>query len=338
MPSSSILVRGATFGLLALGLLAAAESLRWPGARFPGFLVMPNRVVPSVGLPGWSGVDEGRPLYQQVVVAVDDVPVTSAAAVYDAVARRAPGTLVSYQVVRQGTLDTRVSPIRTFGWDTHVLIFGAYLLSGLAYLLLAAVAGERWRASPLFPALVIFSWAAATFALTGIDLYGAGRLFRLQAFAEAILPAAAAHLALVCPQNRLGRRVGVLPLVYGIGLALAAIYQVFLYEPAAYSAIHNCCQALVGAALLALTLGLGLGVHEPAADLDVTALRWCLAGALAGFVVPALVLGISGLAGGLVPVNATAWFSFAFPVAGLMALRARSKHAAAVRSAAPALA
>jgi len=40
--------------LLAIAGLALADSSAWRGARFPGFFVMPNRVVPSVGLPGRS--------------------------------------------------------------------------------------------------------------------------------------------------------------------------------------------------------------------------------------------------------------------------------------------
>ena len=76
------LVHAVSAGLLVLGLLLGAESLRWPGTSFPGFLVLPNRVVPSIGLPGWSGVAEGRPVYQQVVLVVGDTPTPDAAAVY----------------------------------------------------------------------------------------------------------------------------------------------------------------------------------------------------------------------------------------------------------------
>src|SRR5207253_8105330 len=61
---NGLLARGTSAILLAIGALALVHSLGWRGARFPGFFVMPNRVVPSAALPGWSGVAEGRPLYQ----------------------------------------------------------------------------------------------------------------------------------------------------------------------------------------------------------------------------------------------------------------------------------
>ena len=61
---NGLLARGTSAILLVIGALALVHSLGWRGARFPGFFVMPNRVVPSAALPGWSGVAEGRPLYQ----------------------------------------------------------------------------------------------------------------------------------------------------------------------------------------------------------------------------------------------------------------------------------
>lgn len=328
MHARTHIVRAVSGGLLALGLLLGAESLRWPGALFPGFLVMPNRVVPSVGLAGWSGVDEGRPLYQQVVLAVDDRPVTTADDVYAALEGRAPGNMVRYRVVRRGEVETRTLPAQTLDARAYALVFGSYLVSWLTYLLLAFVAGRRWAEHPVFPALTAFAWAVGTFALTGVDLYGPGRAFRLHVLAEAMLPVSALHLALVFPRNRLAGRGGVLPVLYGGGAALAVAYEMFLYEPAAYTAIHDSCQALVGAALVAFTIGVGLDLERPHAVLDAPALRSVLAGAVVGFGVPAVVLGLSGLTGGIVPVNAIGWFSFAFPVACLVALRAPAARVA----------
>src|SRR5204862_283131 len=69
-----LLARGTSAVLLAIGALALVHSLGWRGARFPGFFVMPNRVVPSAALPGWSGAAQGRPLSQNILLAVDAVP------------------------------------------------------------------------------------------------------------------------------------------------------------------------------------------------------------------------------------------------------------------------
>src|SRR5207249_1785831 len=155
-----LLARGTSAVLLAIGALALVHSLDWRGARFPGFFVMPNRVVPSAAL--------------------------------------------------------------------------------------AAVASERSAEGELYRGLAAFGWASAAFGFTAMDLYGPGGLFRLHVLSEALLWAAAKHLVLAYPEDRVTGRAGVLPLVYGVGLAFAAVYEFFAYEPGAYSALHNLSQALAG--------------------------------------------------------------------------------------------
>src|SRR5437763_189019 len=167
-----LLARGTSAVLLVIGALALVHSLGWRGARFPGFFVMPNRVVPSAALPGWSGVADGRPLYQN---------------------------------------------------------------------------------------------------------------------------------------SRLARRAGVLPLVYSLALALAAVYEFFAYEPGAYSAMHNLSQALAGIPVLVLVARLALATDRPPPELGQAGLRRMLAGTLVGLVFPAIVIAVSGAAGGGIPVNASPW-------------------------------
>ena len=321
---SHLTSRTISAALLALGLLAFADSLRWVGARFPGFFVLPNRVVASVGLPDWSGRADGRAPYQAVLLSINDQPIADGDDALRRVAAYAPTDAISYQLVRNGTLDRRDFVLHRLDWRTHGLIFGAYLLSGFAYLLLAIYAAERWTQHALFPALAMFGWTTALYALTGIDIYNAAHMFRLQALAEALLPAAATHLALVYPTDRRGGRRGLLTLVYGIAGALTVIYQLFLYDPAVYSVVHNLCQALVAVPLIGFAIGLGLSLDMPPIELGQVGLQRCLAGTLIGFVVPALVLGISGASGGIVPVNVTGWFTCAFPLTWLATLWQRS--------------
>ncbi len=309
--------------ILAVGLLALVHSLVWRGARFPGFFVMPNRVVPSVALEGWSGIREGRPVYQQLLVAVDDQTVASADEAYRQAARHAAGEPVRYLFTRGREPETRTFPLRVLDDGEYLAIFGTYFLSGLAYLVLGLLAAERWREGATFRGLAAFGWAGAAFSFTGMDLYGPGQMFRLHALAEAVLPAAAAHLALTCPRDHLARRPGLLAVNYGVALVLAAVYELFLYDPSAYSVIHNLCQSLGIVPVLAFTVALGLAVGDAPAELGAPAVRRLLAGAVAGIVLPAVVLAISGVSGGLVPVNVSAWVGFVFPVAALATFRAR---------------
>jgi hypothetical protein len=315
-----LLARGTTTVLALVGLLALIDSLGWRGARFPGFFVMPNRVVPSAALPGWSGLADGRPLFQSILLAVDDVSIGAAREAYRGAAAHAPGEAASYVFAQAHGVETRTFPTRIFGTGEYVAIFGAYAITALAYLLLAAVAAERSSEGAPYAGLAAFGWASAAFGFTGMDLYGPGALFRAHLLAEALLWASATHLALVCPDDRLARHRGVLPLVYGVGLALAAVYELFAYEPAAYSALHNLAQTMAGLPVLLLVARLALALDGPPLALGETGLRRMLAGTLARLVMPAIVLGVSGATGGRIPVNAAAWVGFLFPLACLSAL------------------
>ena len=223
-------------------------------------------------------------------------------------------------------VETRTFPTRILGDGAYLAIFGAYAFTALAYLLLAAVASERAAEGELHRGLAAFAWVSAAFGFTGMDLYGPGTLFRLHVLSEALLPAAATHLLLACWDRRLARRAGVLPLVYSLALALAAVYEFFAYEPGAYSAMHNLSQALAGIPVLVLVARLALATDQPPPELGQAGLRRMLAGTLVGLVIPAIVLAVSGATGGRIPVNASAWVGFLFPLACLSALWQTPAH------------
>jgi hypothetical protein len=315
-----LLARGTSAVLLAIGALALVHSLSWRGARFPGFFVMPNRVVPSAALPGWSGAADGRPVYQNILLAVDDVPIAAAEDGYRRAAAHPAGEPAAYLFARAGGVETRTFATRILGNGEYLAIFGAYAFTALAYLLLATVASERSTEGELYRGLAALGWASAAFGFTGMDLYGPGTFFRLHLLSEALLWAAATHLVLACPEDHVTERPGVLPLVYGLGLALATVYEFFAYEPGAYSAMHNLSQALAGIPVLVLMARLALAIDRPPPELGRAGLRRMLAGMLAGLVLPAIVLGVSGATGGRIPVNASAWVGFLFPLACLSAL------------------
>jgi hypothetical protein len=330
-PTRRLLLRLLSAGVLALGIVTFLASLTWRGARFPGFLVMPNRVVPSAGLPGWSGVSEGRPPYQEVLLAVDDARVTSADEAYRRAAAHQVGETARYTFVRDGVVETQTYPLRRLTDSEYFAIFGTYFIAGLAHLLLAWCAGERWGGGSMYRGLAMFGWAGATFAFTAMDLYGPGRLFRLHALAEVGLSAAAFHLALVCPRDRVTGRPGILVLAYGFALALATVYQLFLHDPHAYSIVHNFAQGVGSVPVLAFTALVALSVTNPPTALGSEGVRRLLLGVLLGLIAPALLFGLSAATGGSLPVNAAAWVGFAFPLGAIAALRAAPRATVAAR-------
>lgn len=317
-------------GLLAvLGLATVLEARAWWGALFPGFFLLPNRVVASAGPPGWAGASEGRPVFQQVLLAVDRRAVASAEAGYEAAARHPLGAGVTYSFADGGSIRARVLPLRRLTGFEYLAIFGAYGLTGFAYLLLALVAGERWESDPRAPALTAFAWAGGTFSFTGLDLYAPGAFFRLHAAAETFLLAGCVHLALVWPTPQWAKRPPGLPrLIYGLAGVFAVVYQLFLYDPRPYTVLHNLCQGLLVVPTLALAVRLALA-DDASDSAQARAVRRMLLATLVGLVAPGVLLGVSGLTGGDLPVSMSAWVNFLFPLACVGALRANA-HASAV--------
>lgn len=309
---------GAVSGLiLTVGIAALVGSLAWRGKTFPGFFLLPNRVVPSIGLPGWSGVGEGRAPYQMVLLAVDGTAVASADDAYRAAARHRVGDPVGYRLARAGRVETRVFALHQLTALDHLAIFGLYFLSGAAYLALGVLAGARWREGEPYRGLAAFGWTGALFCFTAMDIYGAGRLFRLHALAETLLIPTTAHLAVACPRDLLAGRPTLRGLLYAVGLVVGGIYQMFLYAPVEYAIVHNFCQA--GAALLAFPLAvrLALAVDAEAGAAAPAGMRALLAGTVLGMLVPAVVFGLSGATGGMLPVNTIAAFPMFFPLLSL---------------------
>src|SRR3989442_6058507 len=104
-PRESTAVR---LGAIAIGLAAIVLATRttitssaWVGRVFPGFVLLDNRVVASVGLANWSGTAVPG-LYQSQVMAVNGVAVSSTADAYARVAALPPGTPVRYPLARRG--------------------------------------------------------------------------------------------------------------------------------------------------------------------------------------------------------------------------------------------
>jgi hypothetical protein len=85
----------------AIAIRTTLTSAEWVGEAFPGFVLLDNRVVASVGLAHWTGTTVPD-LYQSEVLAVDGRPVSSTPGVYAAVREHPPGTTIRYVLERNG--------------------------------------------------------------------------------------------------------------------------------------------------------------------------------------------------------------------------------------------
>jgi len=307
-------------GVTAAGVLAAAligvvafNSASWVGTTFPGFLVMENRVIPSVALPDWA-IDTTR-LFQHEIVAVDGTKVESARAVYERARRQPPGTPTSYTLRGpDGLVISETVPSRCFSESDYVSLFGAFLLTGAAFLLAGLVAIALCARSAAAWGFLSTGVVGGVFVLTAVDLYTPHWFFRLHVIAEALVPASLVHLALVFPSNRLRRGLPLLLGTYSACLVLAGVYELALYSPVAYSAVHltaSTAQALGGLTLI-WTI-----IYDLLTTRSVLVRRRILIaaiGTLAAFAVPTVLMGASGVLDGRVPVNGAALTGFFFPL------------------------
>ncbi|HJQ84767.1 MAG TPA: ATP-binding protein [Candidatus Binatia bacterium] len=310
--------------LAAVGVLAvvvACAGLQWVGRPFPGFLLLRNRVVASVSLPGWP-VAIAPDLFQATIVAVDEAPVASAQDVYAAVRARPVGTRFAYTVERDGERTLEWVDSRLFGWSDAVLIFGAYLLDGLVF---AGIGVWVWMLSPRRVstwALLGLGLASSTYALTAIDLYDPHRFFRLHALAECFLPATLFHLALVFPVRRASALRAALA-CYLPAACLAFVYQQRLDAPTLYPGVHSLATVGIVAAGLTLIGTLVWGYLRPPSQLVRQRVRFVTLGGVVSFALPAAIFTVSVLEGGRVPVNTTAFTVFLFPLSIAYAVHKR---------------
>jgi signal transduction histidine kinase len=310
-PPRAVRAGAAAIGLAAIGLAAytTLASATWVGRPFPGFLLLDNRVVASVGLAHWSGPAVPG-LYRSEVEAVDGVPVASAAEVYDAVARRAPGTPLRYRLRRGAEVREVALASQPFTAVDWVLLFGGYLLNGAVYLASGVVVWVLRPRAPLARALLVWGAACAVFLLTAMEIYGPAHLFRLHAFAEALVPAASLQLALLFPQPHPAARwrfVG-----YPIALALAVPAQLVLARPQAYVAFLGLDVAFL-AGVTALFAARLVSAHRRArSQLARQRVRVITLGMLFGFSIPGVIVVVSALRPGSVTMNLAALTPFLF--------------------------
>lgn len=297
---------------VAVTALVAVTAGGWVGRSFPGFFVLPNRIIPSVSRDAWSGSNDST-IYQRTVVAIDGKPVTGNVDAYHEVAAQPPGTAVRYTLRHGTSTETLTLTSRTFSRADYWIIFGSYLLTGLLYLWLGVLAAWLLPDANLGRALLLLGGAGGIFALTGAGIYEPGADLRIHALAESFFPATLVYVALVFARTERRWALPIGGIAWWVSLAIAITYQLVLAQPGAYTLVHNACEAYMGVA------GLGVGAtliveRARAAEHAGPLLRASVAGALLGIGVPAVIMTLSGVSGGALPVNIVTATAFLFPL------------------------
>ncbi len=294
---------------VVLATRTTITSAGWVGSTFPGFLVLPNRVVASIGLANWSGSTVAD-LYQSEVVAVDGHPVTSAPAVYDAAASRAPGSTITYRLRQRGTERDVVIATERFGVRDWTFLFGAYLLNSIVYLSCGLIVWTLRPHSALSRSFLAFGCAWAAFFLTAMDLYGPATFARVHYVTEPFASAAALQMVMLFPQPH--RFAGWRFAGYAVSAAIALAYELFLYRPSTFSTILMIDMLYLGGVGVFLGLRLIAEYWYGTSQLARQRVRVMTLGTLFGFGLPGLVLVVSAVVWGQVSMNIATFTPFLF--------------------------
>jgi hypothetical protein len=298
---------GAAVAAIALTGLVAHGARSWIDHPFAGFFLRADRTVAAVGRTAWSDVTASR-LYERTVVAVDGVAIDDADALQRRVAAKPIGSPTVYTLTDGTTTDTVTLSSRRFSSADYWAVFGAYLGTGLCYVLLAILAAWALPAERVGRALLLLGGVGGVFMVTSADLYPPASSLRLHALAAAFLPAVLLQFALAVGDTRRRFATSVLPVVWAISIAAAASMQLAIGHPTESRFMHVTSDATVGLALVAATIGLTTRVRIATETAPLVACT-----ALFGLGVPAVVFLLAGTLGG-VPQNASATLAFLFPL------------------------
>ena len=218
-----------------LFLLTAVDTLYWPGRVFPGFFVMGNRIVPTIGLPQWTGIRADVPFHAQVT-SVGGVPVATSAEIYGRVADLAPGTPVAYEFRKEGIASSLTVPVMRFGAADYWFTVGLYLVFAAASVGSGVAVGLLQPRTRTARAFLVQGVCTGVFALAAIGLYEPSLWWSspLHLLMQTVFPAAFIHLGLVFPVERpfVTRRPQWLLAPYVVAVALAVWAMVGFYaEP-----------------------------------------------------------------------------------------------------------
>ncbi len=287
--------------------LVAVGARSWIDQPFAGFFLRSDRTVAAVGRTTWTDV-AARNLYEHTLLAVDGAPIDESGDLHRRVAAKPVGSPIVYTLTDGTTTTTVTLPSRRFSAADYWAVFGAYLSTGLCYLLLAILAAWALPSERMGRALVLLGGVGGLFMLTSADLYPPAGSLRVHVLAAAFLPATLLQFALAVGDTRGRFATDTLPVVWAVSLAAAASMQLAIGNPTETRFVHLTYDAALGLALVAATIGLAARVRVAA---ETAPLLACTA--LFGLGIPAVVFLLAATIGG-VPQNASATLAFLFPL------------------------
>jgi signal transduction histidine kinase len=311
-----------TIAILMALIVSAATSraVRWYGHPFAGVLLTSDGNVSSIGMPTWSGIEQGLRFPDHVEwvegVRLDDGSGDYPARVWDrviddAVARGASSVHVRVSTAgRARELDLPLTRLDAASWWLYA---GTTVFMAALYALVALVALSSTPAGTLARAFAKWALLAAAFFVSFFDMHTTRTMVPLFHAAFAWLPFALIGLALRLPDDvvLVTRHPWVPRVLDAAGLSLAALVvsQDLLGHPV--TGLQTTCSVLLGGGLFVFVLVLGVRTAR------ATDTRRALLGILfRATAIPCAVVGCGNLVGMLSARGSIAAF-FAIPALAL---------------------
>jgi signal transduction histidine kinase len=261
----------AAWAIAAVTILVAGNALfqaaDWYDRPIAGVLLNPDGMVSSVGMPSWSGIQEGL-RFPDRVLSIDGKSLTGGGharpgAVWDATVEAAAlhgARFVHARVMTSAGARDVTLLLRHLDAQCWWLYGGFNIFTGALYALAAVIALRSGSQQPLARSFARFSAAAALFFLTFFDFHTSRTMVPLFFASFAYTPFAVGALALQLPDDVrfVARRPWILGALRVGGTAMAALIvgrDVFGFDVAPVQVV---CTLLLGVALLGVVATMGV--------------------------------------------------------------------------------
>jgi signal transduction histidine kinase len=255
------------FAAICVAAVAIHNATGWYGHAFPGVLITGDGNVSSIGMPTWSGIEQGL-RFPNHFLSIDGVAVVPAhheyaarawdRAVDDAAARGQASVRVRVATATgERVLDLRLERLDAVSWW---LYGGTLIFVGSLYVLVAAIALVTSPGRGLARTLAKFALPVAFFFLTFFDAHTTRTMIPVFHASFAWLPFALTALALRLPDDAplIVRHRWLLPALDACGFFLGAVVIARDSVGAQVTGLQTACTMLLGSAMFLFVAVLGL--------------------------------------------------------------------------------
>ncbi len=266
-PKTSIAAWMTAVGAAFLTAIALQHAAHWYQHPFAGLLATPDGNVSSIGMPTWSGIEQGL-RFPDRLLSIDGVAVTPSRAAYagrvwdravESADARGHASVHAQVATERGKrdVDLQLAHLDAASWW---LYGGINIFTGALYALAAVLAlstSPRGALSRTFAKFAIF---ASLYFLTFFDAHTSRQLVAIFITAFACVPFALISLALRLPDDvpMIARRPWLLRVPEIAGLSLAGVLVQRDWVGAPVTSLLTVCTVLLGVALISFVLLLGL--------------------------------------------------------------------------------